>query len=173
MINSFWYQLKKFGIWRIFTSIDFVLPLVFVILLERVTIGIGEYDLNYATILDVLIGLFAFIFAALAIVITMSDTKFSKELIKRGLYEGILFHYWYTCIVLLVSIAYVLTVSLIDASGKYSALPAIFLISYSLCIVLSLIKVTISVGIYKSNGMNPEETEVQSRRSDTSEQDHE
>lgn len=149
MINSFWYQLRKFGVSRIFMSIDFLIPLLFTVLLERLTIGVANYVLDYGRILDVLVGLFAFVFAALAILIAMSDSKFSRQLIKSGSYERLLFHYWFTCVVYVCSIATVLFVSMALPGVRYIDLAIIFLVSYSLCITLGLIKTTISAGIYK------------------------
>lgn len=150
MINSFWYQLKTFGIGRIFISADFIIPVIFTLVIERLTINNVSYQLNYGQILDVLVGLFAFVFAALAILIAMSETKFSKRLVEAGKYEGLLFHYWFTCNVFIVSIACTLFASLAQLHNKYFELFAIFLISYSLCLTLGLVKVTISAGIYKS-----------------------
>lgn len=150
MINSFWHQLRQFGILRIFLSLDFLVPVAFVFGLERLTIEIESYGIDFGQVLDVLVGLFAFVFAALAILIALSETSFSKKLMKEGVYDGLLFHYWYTCNVYIISISYVLLISLAQLHDKYFEVLAIFLVAYSLCLTLSLVKVTISAGIYKA-----------------------
>lgn len=150
MINSFWHQLRKFGIARVFTSADFLIPVFIVVFTERLTTNLVSYSLDYGQILNVLVGLFAFVFAALAILIAMSETKFGKKMAEIDRYDGLLFHYWHTCNVFIISIGYLLFVSLAQLHYKYFELAAIFLISYSLCLALGLVKVTISAGIYKA-----------------------
>lgn len=150
MINSFWEQLRKFGIGRIFMSADFIVSALLVIVVERLTLDIESYSLDYSQIINVLVGLFAFVFAALAILIAMSETTFSKKMIEIGRYESLLFHYWYTCNALILAIGYTLFASLAHFHAKYGELLAIFFAAYSLCLTLGLIKVTISAGIYKS-----------------------
>lgn len=159
MANSFWLQLRKFGITRVFLSVDFIFAVALVGLVERLTIGASTYSLDYGQILNVLVGLFAFVFAALAILIAMSETKFTKELIKADKYEGLLFHYWFTCNMIVLSIGYVLLAALAKLHNKYLELLAIFLVAYSLCLVLGLIKTTISAGIYQNrlDKLNDEE----------------
>ena len=150
MANSFWFQLRKFGITRIFLSADFIFSIALVAIVERLTISFATYHLDYGQILNVLAGLFAFVFAALAILIAMSETKFTVELIKADKYEGLLFHYWFTCNTIVLSIGYVLLAALAKFQNKYLELLAIFFVSYSLCLVLGLIKTTISAGIYQN-----------------------
>lgn len=150
MINSFWLQLKQFGISRIFLSVDFIIPAAVVILAERATIGVSTYALDYSQILDTLVGMFAFVFAALAILIALSETKFIKAMIEFKKYDGLLFHYWFSCNIFLISIAYILFASITSLHNKYYELVAIFLIAYSLCLTLGLVKTTISAGLYRA-----------------------
>ena len=150
MINSFWGQLRKFGIARIFMSADFLISLFAIIAIERLTLAVPSYNLDYSQIINVLVGLFAFVFAALAILIAMSETAFNKKMVEMGKYESLLFHYWYTCNALIVAISFTLFVSLARLHEKYVELLAIFLTIYSLCLMLELVKTTISAGIYKS-----------------------
>lgn len=150
MINSFWRQIYHIGLSRFILSFDFLTSIALVIFIERITVHKTTYDLDYTQIITVGVGLFAFTFAALAILISMSNTKFTKEMIKAGTYENLLFHYWYTCNILLVSTSYTLFTDLAQLHNKYFELISIFLVSYSIFLLFNLIKTTISAGIYQA-----------------------
>ena len=107
MYNSFFRNLFQFGISRIFMSVDFMLALFITIAIERATINMAIISIDLEPILNVLVGLFSFVFAALAIMIAFSETGLGKLLTKMGKQKNILFHYWYSCVVYLTSILYV------------------------------------------------------------------
>lgn len=150
MLNSFFRNLYKFGIARIFLSADFVLSVIVLLILERLTLGQSGLNLDLGPLLDVLVGLFAFVFAALAIMIALSSSAFYRLLRKTGSHDGILFHYWYACVVYLVSILYVLPCILFSVDNRFAVLGAIFLCTYSILLTFGVVKVTISLGLYKN-----------------------
>ena len=78
MYNSFFRNLFQFGISRIFMSVDFMLALFITIAIERATINMTIVSIDLEPILNVLVGLFSFVFAALAIMMAFSKTELSK-----------------------------------------------------------------------------------------------
>ena len=149
MYNSFFRNLFQFGISRIFMSVDFMLALFITITIERATINMTIVSIDLEPILNVLVGLFSFVFAALAIMMAFSETGLGKLLAKMGKQSNILFHYWYSCVVYLTSILYVGFCLAIKTENKFLILGAIFSTLYAIFVTYSLVKTTISLGIYK------------------------
>lgn len=149
MYNSFFRNLFQFGISRIFMSVDFMLALFITIVIERATINMTIVSIDLEPILNVLVGLFSFVFAALAIMMAFSETGLGKLLTKMGKQSNILFHYWYSCVVYLTSILYVGFCLAIKTENKFLILGAIFSTLYAIFVTYSLVKTTISLGIYK------------------------
>lgn len=149
MYNSFFRNLFQFGISRIFMSVDFMLAFFITIVIERATINMTIVSIDLEPILNVLVGLFSFVFAALAIMMAFSETGLGKLLTKMGKQSNILFHYWYSCVVYLTSILYVGFCLAIKTENKFLILGAIFSTLYAIFVTYSLVKTTISLGIYK------------------------
>ena len=149
MYNSFFRNLFQFGISRIFMSVDFMLALFITIAIERATINMAIISIDLEPILNVLVGLFSFVFAALAIMIAFSETGLGKLLTKMGKQKNILFHYWHSCVVYLTSILYVGFCLAIKTENKFLILGVIFSTLYAIFVTYSLVKTTISLGIYK------------------------
>lgn len=149
MYNSFFRNLFQFGISRIFMSVDFMLTLFITIAIERATINMTIVSIDLEPILNVLVGLFSFVFAALAIMMAFSETGLGKLLTKMGKQSNILFHYWYSCVVYLTSILYVGFCLAIKTENKFLILGVIFSTLYAIFVTYSLVKTTISLGIYK------------------------
>lgn len=148
MNNSFFRNLFQFGIGRIFMSVDFIFALIITLMVERITVGI-TIVIDLEPILNVLVGMFSFVFAALAIMIAFYDTGFGKLLSKIGQQNKLLFHYWYSCTVYLTSILYTGLCLIIKTNNKLLLLGVIFLTLYAIFMTYSLVKTTISLGIYK------------------------
>ena len=149
MYNSFFRNLFQFGISRIFMSVDFMLTLFITIAIERATINMTIVSIDLEPILNVLVGLFSFVFAVLAIMMAFSETGLGKLLTKMGKQSNILFHYWYSCVVYLTSILYVGFCLAIKTENKFLILGVIFSTLYAVFVTYSLVKTTISLGIYK------------------------
>ena len=130
-------------------SVDFLLALLITVLIERVTINLSAISIDLEPVLNVLVGLFSFVFAALAIMMAFFETGLGKLLTKMGKQKNILFHYWYSCVVYLTSILYVGFCLVIKTENKFLILGAIFLTLYAIFVTYSLVKTTISLGIYK------------------------
>lgn len=84
MHNSFFRNLFQFGVSRIFMSADFMFALFITIAIERMTINMTIISIDLEPILNVLVGLFSFVFAALAIMMAFSETGLGKLLTKMG-----------------------------------------------------------------------------------------
>ena len=149
MHNSFFRNLFQFGVSRIFMSADFMFALFITIAIERMTINMTIISIDLEPILNVLVGLFSFVFAALAIMMAFSETGLGKLLTKMGKQKNILFHYWYSCVVYLTSILYVGFCLAIKTENKFLILGVIFSTLYAIFATYSLVKTTISLGIYK------------------------
>lgn len=149
MINSFFRSLWDFGILRIIRSWDFLLSIVFCtlsfILKNYHNI---ELSIDFQLAISILIALFAFVFAALAIVISLSDEKFLKLLKQKKVLRNLLFHYWYACVIYLVSTILTYTLMLYKIDNNFSFV-ALFLLIYSLLLTIELVKTTISFGYYR------------------------
>ncbi|MBN2086790.1 hypothetical protein JW758_00415 [Candidatus Peregrinibacteria bacterium] len=98
--------------------------------------------------LTILIGLFAFVFAALAIVISLSDEYFLKLLKQKKVLHKLFFHYWYACVIYLVSTILIYTLHIFKIKNNFSLI-ALFLFIYSLLLTIELVKTTISFGYYR------------------------
>ena len=126
-----------------------MLALFITIAIERATINMTIVSIDLEPILNVLVGLFSFVFAALAIMMAFSETGLGKLLTKMGKQSNILFHYWYSCVVYLTSILYVGFCLAIKTENKFLILGVIFSTLYAIFVTYSLVKTTISLGIYK------------------------
>lgn len=150
MLNSFFRNLYNFGISKIFLSADFLLSVVVILVVERITMSQPQLQIDLNPVLNVMVGLFAFVFAALAIMVSLSNSSFDKLLRKNGSHTGILFHYWYACVVYLSSILYILGCVVFTIQDRPFVLVALFLVVYSLFVTFGVVKVTISLGLYKN-----------------------
>lgn len=149
MLNSFFFNLRKFGILRIINSADFLLSMVVLIVLERLTIG-QDLSIDLNPCLNILVGLFSFVFAALAIMVVFAngDSKIGQMLQRADSYRGILFQYWYACVVYLSAILYVCGCIIFRLEHRLLILIALWLTVYSVFVTLSVVKVTVSLAIY-------------------------
>lgn len=157
MKDSFWKSLYEFGIWRILTGSDF-LGAFFVTLAGLFLSHYHGFSLQYdfELLLNVEGILFAFVFAALAIMISLSDEKFLGLLKELKVFDGILFPYWYSCFLFLATISCLV---LIDAFPEnHFLLPylepvGIFLFWYSIFAAFLLVKTTILIAIHRKNSL--------------------
>ncbi len=154
MINSFFKNLWEFGISRIIRSWDFILATLFcVVSFILKTYHNVNITIDYNTMITVLIALFAFVFAALAIVISLSDEKFLKLLKQKKVLHKLLFHYWYACVIYLISTIIIYISNIFDLKDIFIFI-ALFLLIYSLLLTISLVKTTISFGYYREASMD-------------------
>lgn len=107
-----------------------------------------EIKIDYSIILSVLAGLFAFVFAALAIIISLSDQRFLELLKEQDIFHRLLFHYWFACVCYLFGIFIVFSLSIFSLDGYYKYI-AIFVFTYSIFLSLLLVKTTIAFGFYR------------------------
>jgi hypothetical protein len=107
-----------------------------------------DIDITYSDVVSILIGLFAFIFAALAIIISLSDKKFLEILKQAGVFKSILFHYWLGCVLYLSSVLIISILQIFKLSGWFDYL-VLFLLVYSVFFSFELVKTTINFGIYR------------------------
>lgn len=149
MLNSFFLNLRSFGILRIFNSIDFLSSIFVLIILERITIE-QKLSIDLNPCLNILVGLFSFVFAALAIMVVFANggSKIGHMLQRAGSYGGILFQYWYACIVYLVAILYVGGCIVFQLGYRPLLLGALWITVYSIFVTFSVVKVTVSLAIY-------------------------
>lgn len=149
MINSFFRNLFEFGISRIILSWDFIFSVFFCIvafILEK-CYGV-VLSINYELIITILMALFAFVFAALAIVISLSDENFLRLLKEKKVLKKLLFHYWYACVIFLISTIYVYTLEVFNIKNGFR-FGALFFSLYALGLTIELVKTTISFGYYR------------------------
>lgn len=148
--NSFFQNLREFGIGRIIKSADFILStlitafLVFLFVYHKIKITV-DYELT----INILTGLFAFVFAALAILISFSDQKFVAILVKAKVFKKLLFHYWLGCVVFLCSIFVIYVLSFFNEEYYWCDCLVVYIFSYSIFFALELVKTTITFGLYR------------------------
>lgn len=153
MINSFFRNLWDFGPLRIVRSIDFMLAVLISILSAFLSKYHGvKFCIDFDSILSILTSLFAFVFAALAIVISLSDEKLLKLLGQLEKLGKLLFHYWYSCIIYLLSILIIFAFKTLNLNDL--SFIALFFFLYSLFLTFGLVKTTISFGFYRSKMIN-------------------
>jgi len=149
MINSFFINLWDFGITRIIKSWDFLfsifLCVTFWYLKKYQSV---EVEINYEIIMSVLVSLFTFVFAALAIVISLSDEKFLKLLKQQKVLHKLLFHYWYACVIYLLFTFVVFLLKMLKIENSFKFI-GIFCFFYAIFLTVELVKTTISFGYYR------------------------
>lgn len=99
MTDGFWQSARKYGFTNIFTDLDFVLSLVF--LLASI---IGEYAVGWPIVNNKIVNLsttlsfslIAFILTGLAVLASFSDSDFLKLLKNLDIYSEIMFSFQFT-----------------------------------------------------------------------------
>lgn len=154
-------MLRNFGIRRILNSLDFKLALVFTIIF---IIAISYFEVinqvinifsTYATIDSAMI---AIVIASLAIVVSISDTKFIKFMSQnRKFYKNHLFLFWYGSIVAGVSVAITISgIIITQINPTYTNVNLIllglstFLTAYSVAVVIMAIGSVMRFGLYRA-----------------------
>ncbi len=160
---------KKYGLKRIFNSLDLRISLIVAIAFALVS---GSFELSKAMILDVSIifitvsaAMLAVIIAGLAIVVSVSDDKFVKLLKDRNIYDNILFSFWYSAIIAGFSIisttaSYVsVKIPCFDRLSQYCIYNniiytiligvSVFFTFYALLSVIMLVSTTMRWGLYR------------------------
>lgn len=154
-MNSFFSSWYRFGIIRTFWSKDFCCALLITLLAlflkhyHQVSI-IVKYDI----VISVMAGLFAFIFAALAIMISLSDEKFLAILKKADVFDDFMFHYWFGCTLYLVGIASFFLLEIFNMQGGWCDYFVLFIFLYAIFFSIELVKTTINFGVYREKFIN-------------------
>jgi hypothetical protein len=152
---SFWKSLQEFSFRRLIISIGFFSSIV--------ASGIYGYSLffscslceKYETLASVLTnaatGLFSILFAAFAIIIAVADKKFVSLLKNLGILNSLLFPFWLTSFLYLISIIVNLLVSLVSQSlNMYIAVIGFFTFSWAIAETFYLVSTTVKFGLYRA-----------------------
>ena len=154
-------MLRNFGVKRIFNSLDFKLALVLTL--------IFLFSISYFNIINQIIGIFstyatidsamiAIVIASLAIVVSISDSKFIKFISQdRRFYRNHLFLFWYASIIAgistVISISSVIITTInqnqTDLNLLLLALTT-FLTSYTVFVVIMAIGSVMRFGLYRA-----------------------
>ena len=151
---------RKFGgIKRVIMSIDFQLSLALGITFSVVTCYYGITKVIIAGVSPIFVtvsaAMIAIAIAGLAIIVSMSDPEFIKVLKHVGIYNNLLFMFWYSTIISGLSII-INTLSYamqcITNENLYLSiffLMSIFLVLYSIFSVILLVGTTMRYGLYR------------------------
>lgn len=152
-------MIKQYGgICRVFSSADFLGA----ILIAVIFITAFTYSNDWATkdfitafsdnLLNIASALFGILFAAFAIILSLSDEKFMKFLKKVGVLEKILFPFWLISILYIISIFINLLPSFFDLKiAKYISSFGLFIFAWALLGTIYLINETISFGLRRAD----------------------
>lgn len=160
---------RKFGLKRIIGSPDFWVAVIVSTLFSLIcgSLLISKEMISNLSIILITISaaMLAVIIAGLAIVVSIADDNFVKLLKKVGIYENILFVFWYSAIisassVVFTTMSYILTKTLNNEIilWKYTLnnliftimlLITVFLSLHALFSVISLIGTTMRYGLYR------------------------
>ncbi len=137
------------GIKRIFKSPDFILASIsaifFLIYIILTRIDLGDFIKTLASdLLSVSASLFAILFAAFTIIISLADEKFMKFLRKHNVFNKILLPFWLVSILYIISVFLNILIKFFPPSvAKYLMTLSIFVFSWALFGTIHLINDTI------------------------------
>ncbi len=154
-------MLRSFGVKRLFKSLDFKLAIVLTIIF---LLGISYFNVinqitgifsTYATIDSAMI---AIVIASLAIVVSISDTKFIKFISQdRKFYKNHLFLFWYGSVIAGISVVISISGVIITTINPNQTILNLlfltlttFLTSYAVFIVIMAIGSVMRFGLYRA-----------------------
>lgn len=162
--TTFFSMAKEFGICRILLSWDlfFWLLIAICIILFKGLLGFNISAGVFEAMLSVSTALFGLLFAAFAIVISLSDAEFVKVLKKAKVFHKLIFPFWYVSILYLTAIILVVLLLIIAEAPHlmraYQLLEFItlFFIFYSLFATFYRISSAVKFGVYRAKLIDEE-----------------
>lgn len=163
-----WHRLRKYGITRLFISVDFLLPLLGILvawwldLINLTPEQSSDLVSGISTVSGTLIGV---VLTGIAIIVALSDEQFLEFINDSDeIYDRLLFIFEYT--VLLAIIVSVFGVfSQVTGTNRSEIHILLFLFAHLILSVLTLVSVLITYGKKKAeytaiNNIEPEEVEL-------------
>lgn len=159
------------GMKRLLTSWDFLVSFA----ISIIATGYLWWSEDLCLLVDVLspiiitIGaaMVAVVLAGLAIIVSLSDPDFVKVLQKQKLYDVILFQFWYTAIISIISIivsSFTYALYKITYDEGLMALPSflsIFFIMYAVCAIICIFDTTAKYGYYRGIHIEMDESDTE------------
>ncbi|MDD5129823.1 MAG: hypothetical protein PHS66_02060 [Candidatus Omnitrophica bacterium] len=150
---------KKYGGWvRIFKSFDFIFAFIFAMFVFCYmtwpdATGRGYFAKELASVLlNISASLFGILFAAFAIILSLSDEKFIKFLRKHNVLDKILFPFWFISFLYIINIALDILIKFFpDNIAKYFTTISILLFFWAIFGTAYLISDTVSFGIRRAD----------------------
>ena len=150
---------KKYGGWvRIFKSLDFISAFIFAMFFLCYitwpnTVGRGAFAKELAAdLLNVSASLFGILFAAFAIILSLSDEKFMKFLRKHNVLDRILFPFWLVSILYVINIALDILIKFFPVDiAKYLVIISILLFFWAIFGTIYLISDTVFFGMRRAD----------------------
>lgn len=150
--NTFWAEAKEFGILRILFSgplfIAALLTGIFIFKLNEPKLDVAAFDKEISGQVQTIgIGVFSILFAAFAIVISLSDKNFVKFLLHAKVFHKILFPFWFnSCLYLLSVITSFISSWLPLQFSVYVVSASVFLVLWALTDTFYVVMATILFG---------------------------
>ncbi len=151
--------LKKYGGWvRIFKSLDFITAFIFAMLFLCYirwpnTTDRGTFAKDLAIdLLSISASLFGILFAAFAIILSLSDEKFMKFLRKLKVLDKILFPFWLISILYIVNIVLDILIKFFSPNiAKYLVAISVLLFFWAIFGTIYLINDTVFFGMRRAD----------------------
>lgn len=152
---SFWKSLQEFSIRRLLISTGFFTSFIASIIYGYYLFFSCSLCEKYETLASVLTntatGLFSILFAAFAIIIAVADKKFVLLLKNLGILNSLLFPFWLTSFLYLLSIVINLLVMLLPQRlNMYTAVIGFFAFSWGVAETFYLVTATVKFGLYRA-----------------------
>lgn len=177
---GYWKMLKEYSVWRVLCGFDLLfsvaLTVVLYLLFWECDILLIDKEL-FSNLMGVSSGLFGILFAAFAIIISLSDEKFVSILKKAGVYNNLIFPFWHVSLIYLISIFIDFIIILtIDKSLDGNHLPVkssnyrwlifigIFFSIYSLASTFFRIAATVKFGVYRSKFVSSSDENAEKKK---------
>lgn len=163
---------KTYGGWlRLFISLDFVGAVICAVLSFYYLQYIGGYcPKNFikelsGDLLSVSASMFGILFAAFAIILSLSDEKFMRFLRKYNVLDKILFSYWLTSMLYVLSIVVNIIIKFFPPDGaKCLAIFSVMLFSWAIFSTIYLISDTIFFGMRRADYLEYEKEIEQAKK---------
>jgi hypothetical protein len=150
--NTFLAEAKQFGIRRIFFSgpliIAALLTVLFILKINEPKLDIHTFEKEISGQVEIIgIGIFSILFAAFAIVTSLSDKNFVKFLLHAKVFRKILFPFWFnSCLYLLSVIIAFISSWLPQSCSVYVVSGSVFFVLWALTDTFYVVMATVLFG---------------------------
>lgn len=154
--NTFWAEAKEFGVRRILFSgplfIAALLTGIFIVKLHEPKLDVAAFEKEVCGQVQTIgIGVFSILFAAFAIVTSLSDKNFVKFLLHAKVFRKILFPFWFnSCLYLLSVISAFVSGWLPLEYSVYVLSASVFLVLWALTDTFYVVMATVLFGVKRA-----------------------